>query len=156
MALIAHKLRQELCSNNEVLWGPWRFRSCLRHEDTVEVTVGNVLMCYSTCYVMVCDTDRAVNSAAFSQLVTSEELHRSNHRRPTLTPCPASLPWVNWLTIFRTITVNRIMCVWVLFIIFHLLFDSRSDSSLPLSSPHSPASNDPSSNCIPLKPSASD
>ncbi len=30
-----------------------------------------------------------------STRLPSEELHRSNHRRPTLTPCPASLPWVN-------------------------------------------------------------
>ena len=41
-------------------------------EDMVEVIVGNVRMRYPTCYVMVCDADSAVNSAAFNQLATSE------------------------------------------------------------------------------------
>ena len=36
-------------------------------EDVVEVTVGNVLMRYPTCYVVVCDGDSAVNFAAFNQ-----------------------------------------------------------------------------------------
>ena len=94
-------------------------------EDLVQVIVSNVLMRYPTCYVMICDADIAVNSAQSTgdfQSTSSFQRFRSLHRRPTLTPCPASLPWVNWLTIFRTITVNRIMCVCVLFISFDLLF----------------------------------
>ena len=47
-------------------------------EDLVEFTVGNVLMRYPTCYVVICDGDSAVKSAAFNQLVTSKGLHRFN------------------------------------------------------------------------------
>ena len=69
-------------------------------EDMVEVIVSNALMRYPTCYVLVYDGDSAVNWAAFNQLVTSNCLttplqrFRSLRRRPTLTPCTASLPWI--------------------------------------------------------------
>jgi hypothetical protein len=67
-------------------------------EDLVQVIVSNVLMRYPTCYVMICDADIAVNSAQSTgdfQSTSSFQRFRSLHRRPTLTPCPASLPWVN-------------------------------------------------------------
>ena len=62
-------------------------------EDVVQVTVGNVLMRYPTCYIVVCDADNAVNLAVFNQLVTSKELHRFNgFRRSTDASPPPSVP----------------------------------------------------------------
>ena len=52
-------------------------------------------MCYPTCYVMVCDVDSAVNSAAFNQLVTSKGLHHFNgfgRSIDPLTPMPCVPP----------------------------------------------------------------
>ena len=51
-------------------------------------------MRYPTCYVMICDADIAVNSAQSSgdfQSTSSFQRFRSLHRRPTLTPCIASM-----------------------------------------------------------------
>jgi hypothetical protein len=55
---------------------------------------------------------------------------RSLHRRPTLTTHSVSLPWVNWLKMFRTITINRIMSVCVIhFIKFFVCLSFRFVSS---------------------------
>jgi hypothetical protein len=50
VAIIAHKLRQELGSNSKVLVAAWEIpEASLDTEDVVEVTTGNVLMGYTTC-----------------------------------------------------------------------------------------------------------
>ena len=90
------------------------------------------------------------------QSTSSLQRFRSLHRRPTLTPCPASLPWVNWLTIFSNNNSKpHNVCVFVIyFISFVVCLTFRFVASFVEST--STSIEWPIVQRIPLTPSASD